>query len=154
MIRAIFACDEDFGIGKNGTLPWPKNTEDLHWFKTLTTNNIVVMGRRTWNDPFMPKPLPSRYNIVVTSDSILEGPNITIKPTDNVEKLLKSFEKDVWVIGGATLFKQTLDMCEEILVSRISGVYNCDTFVTIPHTFKLTNVEHKTALTIETYTKQ
>ena len=44
MIKAIFAMDEGGGIGKDGTLPWPKNDKDLRWFKTNTTNTTVVLS--------------------------------------------------------------------------------------------------------------
>mgnify|MGYP003323142260 CR=1 FL=1 len=67
MIKAILACDEDWGIGKDGNLPWPHNPEDLKWFKKNTLNQVVVMGSKTWNDPFMPTPLKHRENILITS---------------------------------------------------------------------------------------
>ena len=43
MIKAILACDEEGGVSKKGTIPWPKNSKDLGWFKKNTTNNVVVM---------------------------------------------------------------------------------------------------------------
>ena len=65
MIKAILACDEEWGIGKDGDLPWPHNSADLKWFKDNTVNGIVVMGKSTW-DSLPRKPLPKRKNIVVT----------------------------------------------------------------------------------------
>ena len=66
MIKAILACDQDWGIGKDGDLPWPHNTEDLKWFKESTIGGVVVMGKSTWNS--LPrKPLPNRKNIIITS---------------------------------------------------------------------------------------
>ena len=62
MIKAIMAVDEKGGISKGQSMPWPKNSIDLKWFKENTINNIVVMGRKTWDDPFMPTPLKSRIN--------------------------------------------------------------------------------------------
>ena len=63
MIKAILACDEDWGIGKDGELPWPHNSADLKWFKENTTGGVVVMGKSTWDSlPF--KPLPKRENII------------------------------------------------------------------------------------------
>jgi len=67
VIRAILACDDNWGIGKNGTLPWPHNPADQKWFKECTINSTVVMGKTTWDDPDMPKPLPKRRNVVITS---------------------------------------------------------------------------------------
>ena len=59
-IKAIFAVDKFGGMGFNGSLPWPHHSEDLAYFKEQTTNHIVVMGRNTWEDPKLPKPLPGR----------------------------------------------------------------------------------------------
>ena len=70
MINAIFAVDSQGGLGKNGSLPWPKNSEDLRWFKQNTLGHIVVMGGNTWRDPLMPKPLPGRINVVITSQTV------------------------------------------------------------------------------------
>ena len=69
-MKAIFAVDANFGIGKNGTLPWPKNKDDFAWFREHTLGKTIVMGRRTWDDPAFPKPLPKRTNVVVTSSPI------------------------------------------------------------------------------------
>ena len=76
MIKAILACDENWGIGKAGTLPWLHNPADLKWFKQMTTGSTVVMGRKTW-DSLPVKPLPNRKNIVVSSNRV-EGADITI----------------------------------------------------------------------------
>ena len=130
MIRAILACDEEWGIGKDGDLPWPHNPADLKWFKETTLNGTVIMGSRTWESlPF--KPLPNRKNIVV-SKSIKKLP-------DEVERLdadilnsrlaYLSREDNVWIIGGAGLITSVLSFVDEIWLSRISGVYNCDTFL-------------------------
>ena len=67
MIKAIMAVDEKGGISKGQSMPWPKNSIDLKWFKENTINNVVVMGRKTWEDPFMPTPLKSRINVLITS---------------------------------------------------------------------------------------
>ncbi len=64
MIRAILACDQDWGIGKDGDLPWPHNPADLKWFKESTLDSTVVMGKTTW-DSLPVKPLPNRQHIVV-----------------------------------------------------------------------------------------
>lgn len=126
MIRAIFAATEEDGIGYKGSLPWPKNPYDLKWFKDTTNNCCVVMGRKTW-DSLPIKPLPNRYNIVVTTaDKIDEGPNIAAD-WKTVEKIITQFTKDVWVIGGANLLKTAIHRCEEIWISRILYNYACDT---------------------------
>ena len=82
MIKAILACDEEGGVSKKGTIPWPKNTKDLGWFKKNTTNNVVVMGSKTWVDPLMPWPLPNRINVLATTKKITSrGPINILKET-------------------------------------------------------------------------
>ena len=66
MIKSIFAVDHWGGMGLNGSVPW-HHSEDLQYFKEQTNGHIVIMGRRTWEDPKMPKPLPGRTTYVVTS---------------------------------------------------------------------------------------
>ena len=129
MIRAILACDDNWGIGKNGTLPWPHNPADQKWFKECTINSIVVMGKTTWDDPDMPKPLPKRKNVVVTSG---EAPGAhVVGDIQSIKKLLPQMDlqEDVWIIGGARLVSSLLAYIDEIWLSRIKGVYDCDTFL-------------------------
>ena len=139
-VRAIFATDEAWGIGKNGTLPWPKNSADLKWFRQCTEGDIVMMGRKTWEDPKLPKPLPNRYNIVVSDRGLAANdtrPNMVIK-RDHVKQYLNILDKDVWIIGGAQLLNNTLPYVEEVWVSRIQGIYDCDVRIGIdPFDFKL-----------------
>ena len=131
MIKAILACDETWGIGKDGDTPWPHNSADLKWFKEKTIGGVVVMGKTTWDSlPF--KPLKERQNLIVTSSKL--EPGITdyqfVKFSDIKEKLLKTSEgKDIWVIGGAKLIEGLLDIIAEFYLSQIKGVYNCDTFL-------------------------
>lgn len=128
MIRAIVAADEEDGIGLNNSLPWPHKSEDLQWFKQSTQKAIVVMGRKTWEDPKMPKPLPNRYNIVVSSSYIEQGPNLVVT-LDKLDKILQQVNKPIWIIGGAKLLEHCLPVCKELWISRIAGNYNCDTYL-------------------------
>jgi dihydrofolate reductase len=75
----ILAIDLEGGIGKDGTLPW-YYPEDLKRFKMLTKDDIVVMGRNTWNDPKFPKPLKSRKTVVCSrnSDLLIEPYHIDV----------------------------------------------------------------------------
>lgn len=136
MIKAIFACDEEWGIGKNNTLPWPHNPEDLRWFKKMTANNIVVMGRNTWES--LPiKPLPNRLNYVVTSDSnITTGYHGRFTSSTDISRAIKATIEDrysptldIWIIGGAQLFAGCIYIIDEIYISRIEGKFDCDVFL-------------------------
>ena len=128
MIRAILACDEKWGIGKAGALPWPHNPADLKWFKQSTLNHTVVMGKATW-DSLPVKPLPNRVNVVVSSSDILA--KVDVLSITDLRRRLSSMdtEQDVWIIGGARLIEGMMDYIDEFHLSQINGTYNCDTFL-------------------------
>ena len=129
MINAIFAADSQGGIGKNGSLPWPKNSEDLRWFKQNTVGHIVVMGGNTWRDPLMPKPLPGRINVVITSQTVdTEGVIVYNKDYKECLRELQSQhpDKDIYIIGGASLFNDTRDLIERVVLTRFTESYDCD----------------------------
>ena len=125
------AIDDNGGVSKSGSIPWPKNSSDLKWFKKNTINQIVIMGRSTWIDPKMPTPLHNRINVLVTSkspklfpgaDSYISG-NLNIK----VIKIINKYEKlEKWVIGGPNTVNQLFDLIETFYLTRIYGKYNCD----------------------------
>jgi dihydrofolate reductase len=130
MIRAILACDDGWGIGKNGTLPWEHNPADLKWFKECTTGGVVAMGKRTW-DSLPNKPLPNRNNVVITSSEMdKNGPYHFLK-FDQAETHLLNMSKlqNVWIIGGAQLVEGLFPIIDEFWLSRIKGTYDCDTFL-------------------------
>jgi dihydrofolate reductase len=132
MIRAILACDDGWGIGKDGDLPWPKNAADLKWFKENTLGGVVVMGKSTWDSlPDNSKPLPKRNNVVVTSKEKRElGPYhfMTFETALNSVPQMNGLQ-NVWIIGGAQLVEGFIDLIDEFYLSRIEGTYDCDTFL-------------------------
>lgn len=131
MIRAILACDEDWGIGKAGTLPWPHNPADLKWFKETTSGGVVAMGKATW-DSLPNKPLPNRNNIVITSSSDdYNGGGYHYMHFETAQTELVNMNRlqDVWVIGGSQLVEGLLPIIDEIWLSRIPGTYDCDVFL-------------------------
>lgn len=131
MICSIFACDANGGIGKNGTLPWEKDPEDFRWFRSNTTNHIVVMGKNTWMDPLFPKPLPKRENIVVTSNPYgCENAHKTIDGTQLDQHLIslrdKNPDKTVWIIGGSQLLLSTAHLIQKVYLTKFDQTYECD----------------------------
>ncbi len=145
MIRAILACDEDGGISKEGTLPWPKNSQDLKWFKENTKGHVVVMGSTTWKDPHMPRPLPLRTNILVTTNKDAY-PNADDYVSGNLIQELPALQEKypglfIWVIGGANIIEQSLGVIDEFYLSRIPGNYDCDTRLPMKKIETLFNVE-------------
>jgi dihydrofolate reductase len=127
-MKAILACDSQGGIGKDNKLPWAKLEGDLPRFKELTENQIVVMGRNTWESiPEKYRPLPNRINIVVSRQQLdlPEGVGL-INDVDMIEA-----SPVVWCIGGAELFKTLLPKINEIHLSKTWDTYDCDTFIDI-----------------------
>jgi dihydrofolate reductase len=161
LIKAILACDDYGGVSKNGTLPWPHNSTDLKWFKDNTAGHVVVMGSTTWDDPHMPRPLPKRTNVLVTtSKDDYPGADSYISGDLNVE--LKELESTcsgliIWNIGGPNIIEQSLGVIDEFYISRIPGEYNCDTFLPlrkIESLFKRTWTEEHPGVTFEIWKKR
>jgi dihydrofolate reductase len=128
MINAIFAVDFNGGMGFNGTLPWPHNAEDLQQFKNLTTGHVVVCGRKTWDDPKMPKPLPNRTVYVATHRPVSYaqpfGGDIKQKVLD-IESAHP--DKKIFVIGGVEILEATRSLLDRVYVTHIKGAYRSDT---------------------------
>ncbi|MFC1685840.1 dihydrofolate reductase [Nanoarchaeota archaeon] len=130
-MKLIAAMTKDYVIGKDGSLPWYIK-EDLKLFKELTKGNTVLMGRKTFDSIVdrLNKPLPQRQNIVISkhpmsykAENLYACRNIS----DAVEKA-ESFGTDVFVIGGASLYKQTLPLVDEMHISWVKQYYKGDTF--------------------------
>lgn len=118
-MKAIFAIDAQGGIGRKGTLPWPKSKQDFAWFKKHTLGQTVVMGHRTWDDPAFPKPLPDRTNIVITSSPIDIG-GVTVVQS------ICDIPADAVIIGGAGLIQSVIDQIDTIYLTRFPDDYDCD----------------------------
>ena len=131
MIKAIMAVDDEGGVSKNGSMPWPKNSNDLKWFKNQTINQVVVMGRLTWEDPLMPTPLKSRTNVIITSKNKREFPGadeyISENLIHNFKKISSKYNNsDKFIIGGPNILNQLFNLVEEFYLTRIYGNFNCD----------------------------
>lgn len=140
MIKAIMAHDEAFGVGKDNDLPWPRNDEDMKWFRECTLGHVVVMGRKTW-ESIGSKALHKRTNVVVSSRTSVEfphpiegGPDHIINGIDK-EVLIDILQGElypglhIWIIGGPNILKQALPFVDEIYLTAIRGEYDCDTFL-------------------------
>jgi dihydrofolate reductase len=133
MISALFAIDSKGGMGFQGTMPWPLNKDDMKFFKSITTGQTVVMGRKTWDSPDMPSPLPNRRNLLFTS-TFLERNDIVQANGDVCETLRFMQTEDsneIFVIGGANLIQQAKPVIDRVFLTRIPGEYQCDTFIDV-----------------------
>jgi len=130
MIKSIFAVDHWGGMGLNGSLPWPHHSEDLKYFKEQTHGDIVIMGRKTWDDPKMPKPLPGRTTYVVTNRPLFGYAGVRTIKGDLVEAIksikLNYPSKTIWIIGGPDILMTTKDLVDEAHVTHFKGQYRTD----------------------------
>ena len=122
--KTIVAVSRNGVIGKNGDLPW-KLPGDLKWFKKITMGHTVLMGRKTWES--LPGPLPKRENWVLSS-TLTTQPNIKVFP--KLEKALEAASnRELFIIGGGELYRQTLPICEELYISEVHReIENGDAF--------------------------
>lgn len=126
MITIVVAVGKNNEIGKDNQLLWhlPK---DLKHFKDLTTGHPVIMGRKTYES--IGKPLPNRTNIVISQrkDWFQEGILIvgTIK---EAIKFAKKIGENIFIIGGGTIYKETLRITERIEMTLVDATFDADTF--------------------------
>jgi len=129
-IKLIAAVDLRFGIGKDGSLLF-KIPEDLRLFKQLTTGNIVLMGRKTF-ESIGCKSLPDRINIVISSAKKYENEGVIT--FDNLETTVEyckhNFsDKDLYVIGGGQVYEECIKYADEIILTKYNKVYeDVDTY--------------------------
>lgn len=119
MISIIAAVDRNLGIGfQNKLLFWLPN--DLKRFKALTTGNTIIMGRKTFES--LPKgALPNRRNVVLSSNPATQCPGVEIFPT--LEAALQSCqpEEQVYIIGGASVYKQAMPLADMLCLTEIDA---------------------------------
>lgn len=141
MIAAIVAVDNNWGIGYNGEL-LEHIPEDMKYFRELTEGNVVIMGRKTW-ESLPTKPLPNRDNLIISSTLYLnfseyEGYRVSTSSIKWVEfylTLLKvgyavlNNNKDIFIIGGGSIYEQLLPYCDTVYLTRICKDHkNVDTY--------------------------
>lgn len=129
MIIGIVAVDRNGAIGKGGKLPWHYSA-DMKFFKETTTGNAVVMGYKTWLT--LKKPLPNRFNIVLSRKSEIE-PQESVLVLRDVESVLakaKELSGDLFVIGGEQVYRSFLPHIEKWIVTEVPlTIEDADTFV-------------------------
>jgi dihydrofolate reductase len=107
-------------IGADGRLPWHL-PEDLALFKRLTTGSTVLMGRATWESlPPAVRPLPGRRNIVLSRRAGWLAPGAEVAGSlPEALTLAAADGADVWVIGGASVYRAALPVADRLVVTEI-----------------------------------
>jgi len=125
---AVVATDLKNGIGKNNQLLCHL-PDDLKYFKKITTNNIVVIGRKTFES--IGKPLPNRINIVLTHQINLkiEGANVVHSVDEIINDWPQKYpDKKIIIIGGQQIYQLFLPHITEIHRTLIHYKFDADTF--------------------------
>jgi dihydrofolate reductase len=127
IISLIAAMDEERGIGKDGQLPWHLST-DLRHFKEITMGHHLIMGRKTYQS--IGNRLPGRTMIVLTRDRAFQADGCLV-----AHSLPEAFslaeergEEEVFVIGGASVFRETLPLADQLYLTRVHAEVDADTF--------------------------
>lgn len=124
IISHVVALSNNNVIGVDNNLPWNLKTDLLH-FKEYTTNKIIIMGRKTYES--IGKPLPNRVNYVVsTTIGEIEGALVFKSTEDAIKSAMrycdKENKKEIVIIGGGFLFKDTLSITNKLILTRV----DCD----------------------------
>lgn len=123
-IAFVVAMAENGVIGRAGQLPW-RLPSDLRWFRKLTLNKPIVMGRKTYDS--IGKPLDKRDNIVLTRQPDFAPPGVHVVATLEAALALgrtlagKRGVAEVMVIGGADVFRAVLPQADRIYLTRVRG---------------------------------
>lgn len=126
---AILSADQNWGIGLKGDL-LVRIPNDMKNFRKLTTGNVIVMGRKTLESFPNGAALPNRVNIVMTRNLSYHAKDTVVvhSEAELLEELKKYPEKQVYVIGGESIYRQLLPYCKEAYVTKIDYAYQADRY--------------------------
>jgi len=127
-ISIIVAASLNNCIGKANQLPW-HISNDLKYFKKLTTNHCIIMGRNTFDS--IGKALPNRVNIVVSKNEKLNIEGVVVR--QNLDDAIAYCEQwkhqEIFIIGGATIYQQMIEKANKIYLTRVATtIENGDAF--------------------------
>ncbi|MBQ4522090.1 MAG: dihydrofolate reductase [Lachnospiraceae bacterium] len=124
MIALIVAFAKNRVIGKNGKIPWSIKGEQKR-FKKLTTGNVVIMGRKSYEE--IGHPLPNRDTIVVSNTMNYDSEHCkTAKSLP--EAIEMAGDRDIYISGGAGLYKEAMDLVDEMYITEIDMEVEGDTY--------------------------
>ena len=118
MIGLIVARSKNNVIGKKGEIPWKIKGEQKQ-FRELTTGNVVIMGRKSYEE--IGHPLPNRRNIIVSRTQKFEGDNLqTVSSLQ--EAIAAAGDADIYVAGGYGLFKEALPFVDKMYITEVDMI--------------------------------
>lgn len=122
-LSIICAMDENRLIGANNALPWHLPA-DLAFFKRTTMSKPIIMGRKTYES--IGRPLPGRRNIIITRNSNYHQEGCDSCPSVAAALDLVQDQDEAMLIGGASLYQQTIDKAERLYLTRIHARFTGD----------------------------
>ncbi|WP_026673559.1 dihydrofolate reductase [Alkalihalobacterium bogoriense] len=127
MISFIVAMDKNRVIGKDNDLPW-RLPADLAYFKKITVGHPIVMGRKTYDS--IGRPLPKRENIVITRNKDFGPDGVTVMHSieECVTWAKEHADEEIFVIGGAGIFKEMIDVVDRLYITYINDSFEGDTY--------------------------
>lgn len=129
-ISLIVAAGSNNAIGKDNTLIWHMPA-DMKFFKEKTTGHCIITGRKNYESiPLKFRPLPNRTNIVITRQRDYNAPGaIVVDSIDTAIKKAQTIANDeIFIIGGADVFKQSMNLADTIYLTRIHHAFEADVF--------------------------
>lgn len=127
-MRAILHADKEWGIGKKNGLMF-SIPADMKFFRETTTGNVVVMGSNTLKSFPGGKPLKNRTNIVLYPDGEDRDDCKIVRSLEELFAEIKKYDpENVFVIGGAMMYKTLLPYCTEVLVTKVDAVGGADAY--------------------------
>lgn len=155
MIALVAAVAKNNCIGKGNELVW-RHPKDVEHFKAVTNGKIVLMGRKTWESlPPKFRPLPNRKNIVITRQTpypVLQDVDVFASIDD---ALAAHTGEDILVIGGAEIYRQTIDHADTLYITHVDMEVAGDAFFPNidPVVWKETERENYQGFAFVTYQK-
>lgn len=123
----VAAVAENGTIGMNGDIPW-HIPEDLERFREITTGSLVLMGRGTYESlPDPHRPLPDRTNIVLTRSGVDEDV-VEAESLEEAYREAATRSEKVFIIGGESVYRQTLEDADRMEITEVHESFNGDTF--------------------------
>ena len=127
-MKIIVAADKNWAIGKNNKLMW-SIPADMKFFRETTKGNVVIMGRKTLESFPQGQPLKNRVNIVITHDPSYKVKDaVVVHSIEEAVEESRKYEREVFVIGGESIYRAMLPYCDTALVTKIDYAYEADTW--------------------------
>lgn len=160
IISLIAAMSDNRVIGIRNQLPWHL-PDDLKYFKALTQGKTVIMGRLTFES--IGRALPKRRNVVLTTQNTFQNSSVDVfHSLDNALESCRE-ESEVFIIGGASLYAASLELADQLYLTRVHTMLDGDAFFpewnakawslveSIPHS---ADESHAYAFTFEKYQRK